>query len=90
MISHIYGMRVVVRDPIPVFKKISFFKKHRKKRCWTPRVRVFSHYFSMVEDGQVIGDGINNVLYMNSNTYRELQKLSGTDILRGNEWLNSR
>lgn len=67
------GLNVVIKDPLPVYKKVMLFKKHRKKPNWT-RVKVFSHWQELLQNGEVINHRPSNTLYMNAATYDTLMK----------------
>ena len=67
------GMRVVIREPVPMYKRVMMFKKHRKKPNWT-RVKVFSHWQELIEDGQVLNDTARGVMYVNRATHDQLRK----------------
>lgn len=67
------GVRVVIRDPVPMYKRVMMFKKHRRKSNWT-RVKAFSHWQELIEDGQVLNDTARGVMYMNRRTHDQLRK----------------
>jgi hypothetical protein len=70
------GYRVFVQDPVPMFVRKSLFKKHRKKRRRVI-VKMFSHYATLLEDGQVTMDNINCFMHCNRKTFNEMQKVIG-------------
>jgi hypothetical protein len=73
-VTHINGIKIVIRDPVPCTKRVAMFKKHRRKKQWTPRVKIIVGYMEMVKDGDVFHDRINNVMYMNSKTFAQLNQ----------------
>lgn len=68
------GRRIIIRKPWAVFRTVVMYKKHRKKRRST-RVKVFSHYEDMLEDGQILVDEINNVMHVNQLTFNRLMEM---------------
>lgn len=71
--NSLYGYKVVIRQPFAMYKSVVLFKKHRKKKNRTPRVKVFSRWVEPLKDGDVIQDNINHVLYMNGATFEKLK-----------------
>lgn len=70
--NHLGGMRVVIRDPVAMYKPKAMFKRHRKKRSRTI-VKVFSHWQELIEDGQVLNDIARGVMYVNRRTFDQLK-----------------
>lgn len=69
--NHFGGMKVVIREPLPMYKRKAMFKKHRKKKSRTI-VKVFSHWQELIENGSVISDIDRGIMYMNRVTYAKL------------------
>jgi hypothetical protein len=69
----ISGANVCVVEPCPHYVHQCMAKRHRKKRRITPRVKIFSHYVEVLDDGQVLHDQTTNVMYMNRRTYIEIR-----------------
>ena len=60
------GYRLVTVAPHQVTEQVIKFKRHRKKRRYTPRVVCFSHWKDLLEDGEIVIQG--DTAYANRRT----------------------
>lgn len=68
------GYAIHVREPVPVYTHVVMYKKHRKKNNHQQRVKVFSHWSEIIEDGQVISDDFDRAFYMNRRTFEMIKE----------------
>jgi hypothetical protein len=79
----LYGHLVIVQPPVPVFKSLRRFKRHRKKKNLQPRVRKFSHYIEIVRDDEILQDRIHKIFYVNERTAESLRRALIPETPRG-------
>ena len=67
------GFSVFIAKPYPVYKQVSRFKKSRKKKNWTSRIKVFSHLEEFLMDGEIAHDKERKSIHMNEATFRQFK-----------------
>jgi len=68
------GLKVIVKKPYPVYISKWYRKKHRKKR-WSQRVKLFSHWGQLIPDGEVIMLKERGVVMVSEATYAHMTKM---------------